>query len=44
MPGLKQKMPIDTSSRNTACLTEGLAAVTRYYVAKKKKVLDDLSL
>ena len=30
-------MPIDTSSRNTACLMEGLAAVTRYYVAKKKK-------
>ena len=30
-------MPIDISSRNTACLMEGLAAVTRYYVSKKKK-------
>ena len=30
-------MPIDISSINTACLMEGLAAVTRYYVSKKKK-------
>lgn len=29
-------MPIDISSRNTACLMEGLAAVTRYYVSKEK--------
>lgn len=34
----QKKKPKDTSTRNTVCLIEGPAGVTRYYVAKKSTV------